>query len=204
MPYTTVSSGTITAALWNANVRDQVVTPFADAASRDAAITSPLEGMMAYTEDNNRLYLYSQDRTGPGPLSSPYWIYVGGGVIGYTTDGSLSISTGATETIVGTPSFVSDSCFTSGVFTAPENGNYHFTFSLTSRSGSVETGTGSQLVLVTSAFGTYGVELHDAGNFTATVIMPVAVGGTVTQRITNTTGGSITYGFRMHCRWVSR
>lgn len=203
MAYTTVSTGAITAALWNANVRDQVVTPFDDEAARDAAITTPIEGMVAYTTDLNRLWVYAQDRvTLPEP--DPYWIYIGGGVIGYTTSGSLAIATGATTTIVGTTAFESDTCFDSGVFTAPVDGNYAFTFTLTSTSGSVETSTGSQLVLNTSQGSTYSSELFDAANHTVTIIMPVAVGGTVTQRITNTTGGSITYGFRMICRWLSR
>lgn len=52
MPYTTVVAGTTITAAWsNANVRDQVVTPFANAAARTSAITSPVDGMIAYLGD---------------------------------------------------------------------------------------------------------------------------------------------------------
>ena len=54
MPYTTVVSGTTITAAWsNANVRDQVVTPFATAAARSSAITSPVEGMLSYRADGD-------------------------------------------------------------------------------------------------------------------------------------------------------
>lgn len=52
MPYTTVVAGTtITAAWGNANVRDQVVTPFASAAARTSAILSPVSGMLTARTD---------------------------------------------------------------------------------------------------------------------------------------------------------
>lgn len=52
MPYTTVVAGTtITAAWGNANVRDQVVTPFASASARTSAITSPVTGMVSTLTD---------------------------------------------------------------------------------------------------------------------------------------------------------
>lgn len=52
MPYTTVVAGTtITAAYANANLRDQVVTPFATASARTSAITSPVQGMLSYRND---------------------------------------------------------------------------------------------------------------------------------------------------------
>lgn len=48
MGYATVVAGTNITASWaNANVRDQVVTPFASTSARDSAITSPVEGMIA-------------------------------------------------------------------------------------------------------------------------------------------------------------
>lgn len=52
MPYTTnVAGTTITAAYGNSNIRDQVVTPFATAAARASAITSPVQGMLSYRND---------------------------------------------------------------------------------------------------------------------------------------------------------
>jgi hypothetical protein len=59
MPYTTVVAGTtITAAWGNANVRDQVVTPFASAAARTSAITSPIAGMASYITTTKALECY--------------------------------------------------------------------------------------------------------------------------------------------------
>jgi hypothetical protein len=49
MPYTTVVAGQVITAAWaNANIRDQVITPFASAATRAAAITAPVTGMCSY------------------------------------------------------------------------------------------------------------------------------------------------------------
>lgn len=46
MPYITVVAGQVITAAWsNANVRDQVITPFVSAATRAAAITAPVTGM---------------------------------------------------------------------------------------------------------------------------------------------------------------
>lgn len=60
MPYTTPATGTaITVSYATANIRDQVVTPFASATARDSAITSPLQGMVEHLNDVNRLTKYS-------------------------------------------------------------------------------------------------------------------------------------------------
>jgi hypothetical protein len=59
MPYTTVVTGTTITAAWsNANVRDQVVTPFASSAARTSAVTSPIEGMVSYLSDVNTLEVF--------------------------------------------------------------------------------------------------------------------------------------------------
>lgn len=60
MPYTTnVPGTTITAAYGNANIRDQVVTPFAGTAARTSAVASPVDGMVSYLSDSpKRLEIY--------------------------------------------------------------------------------------------------------------------------------------------------
>lgn len=60
MPYTTVVAGTAITASWgNANVRDQVVTPFADAATRTSQRTAPIEGMISYLSDVDQVNFYN-------------------------------------------------------------------------------------------------------------------------------------------------
>lgn len=60
MPYTTLVAGTTITASWaNANVRDQVITPFASAAARTSAIVSPVEGMGTYLTNNKTFDLYN-------------------------------------------------------------------------------------------------------------------------------------------------
>lgn len=70
MPYTTPSSGTaITVAYATANIRDQVVTPFASDAARASAITAPIEGMVTYLTDADALEVYNgSDWIPAGPL----------------------------------------------------------------------------------------------------------------------------------------
>jgi hypothetical protein len=84
--YTTVVAGTtITAAWGNANVRDQVVTPFASSAARASAITAPVEGMVSHLNDANTLGVYSGAAwSSIGPVHglwtaySPAWTANGG------------------------------------------------------------------------------------------------------------------------------
>lgn len=69
MPYTTnVAGTTITAAWGNANVRDQVVTPFANVAARTSAITVPVDGMLASMTDADCVDYYDGSAWSPiGP-----------------------------------------------------------------------------------------------------------------------------------------
>jgi hypothetical protein len=85
VPYTTVVAGTtITAAWGNANVRDQVVTPFASAAARDSAITSPVDGMHAYQQDIDLDCIYNGTAWQNVPM--PY-------IVRKTADESLASNT---------------------------------------------------------------------------------------------------------------
>lgn len=59
MGYTTVVAGTAITASWgNASVRDQVVTPFATAAARTAAVAAPVEGMVSWLSDYDDGWAY--------------------------------------------------------------------------------------------------------------------------------------------------
>ena len=60
MPYTTVVAGTAITASWgNANVRDQVVTPFTDAATRTSQVGAPIEGMVSYLSDIDQINFHN-------------------------------------------------------------------------------------------------------------------------------------------------
>jgi hypothetical protein len=80
MPYTTIVTGTTITTSWaNANVRDQVVTPFADTAARAAAITAPIEGMVVHINDLNTLSVYSGTAwAGTGPMHGAMTAYTPG------------------------------------------------------------------------------------------------------------------------------
>ena len=54
---TVAAAGTIESA-WGNKVRDTVVTTYANAAARDAAIGSPTEGMCVYLDDTNMVTVY--------------------------------------------------------------------------------------------------------------------------------------------------
>lgn len=69
MPYTTLVAGTTITASWaNASVRDQSVTPFATAAARTSAISSPVTGMLSYRTDGANFEGYD----GVGWVPIPY------------------------------------------------------------------------------------------------------------------------------------
>lgn len=60
MPYTTILAGDWATSTWaNANVRDQVITQFASTAARDAAVTSPVSGMVCITQDSGLMWVYT-------------------------------------------------------------------------------------------------------------------------------------------------
>lgn len=71
MPFTTVVAGTVITASWgNLNVRNQVVTPFATAAARTAAVGAlAVEGMPSWLEDYNDFWIY--DGAAYVPIAGP-------------------------------------------------------------------------------------------------------------------------------------
>jgi hypothetical protein len=60
MPYTTSVAGHVITASWaNANIRDQVITPFADASTRSSSITSPVFGLHTFLQTTHVTDYYS-------------------------------------------------------------------------------------------------------------------------------------------------
>lgn len=74
MPYTTVVAGTTITASWgNTNVRDQVVTPFANSSARSSAISSPVAGMVSYLTGTKQIE----------PYDGSAWVPANGTILAY-------------------------------------------------------------------------------------------------------------------------
>jgi hypothetical protein len=119
MPWTTVVSGDYITSAWaNANVRDQVVTPFATTTARSAI--TPVQGMISTLTNGGAtegIYQYNTANAWRLPWNMP-WGYVTGDVL--TT----------TEAITST-SFISISGFVTPSFTPVARRRYRLTLSLT-------------------------------------------------------------------------
>jgi hypothetical protein len=89
MPFTTVVAGTVITASWGNMVRDQLVTPFADAAARAAQVLVPVAGMVSWLSDVKRLEAYDSASWVP---ASPYRL---GGITPRTSDVTMT----TTETL---------------------------------------------------------------------------------------------------------
>jgi len=71
----------------------QGVLVFADAAARDAAITSPQEGQFAYTKDNNSLWYYTGSAwASSGATGDIEGVTAGTGISGGGTSGTVTIT----------------------------------------------------------------------------------------------------------------
>lgn len=112
MAYSTIVTGTTISSSWaNADVRDQVIVPFASTAARSSAITSPVTGQCSTLTTNlatEGLYLYNSAGEWRGP-----WNLSWGLMVRSSTTTAVSTS-GTTETVLQT----------SGSFTAVANRNY--------------------------------------------------------------------------------
>jgi len=137
MPYTTINSGDYIESSWaNANVRDQVVTPFSSTATRNSTITSPVAGMLSTLTTNTvteGLYEYTSAGTWRLPWNLP-WGYVAISAL----PGSFSFNT--------TLSF--SSTFT---FSAINNRNYLVSFGGEFNNGASVTGVMDTATIHTSA-----------------------------------------------------
>jgi len=95
MPYTTSVAGTTITASWaNANVRDQVVTPFSSTSALASAITAPVVGMATYISSNDANEgLLTRSSAGQWrlPWNMP-WGRVGSGSFGTATSSGVSSS----------------------------------------------------------------------------------------------------------------
>jgi len=193
MPYTTIVAGTYATAAWaNANVRDQVITTFATTTARDAAITAPVEGMVAYIGSNDSsegLYTYNGSTWRKGPGWNAPW-----GFMASATSSATFTTSGTTElTIVQTGSFtaISNRYYLITVQTSSYASQSGDIFQIRVRNNSL---TGTSLGIVSqSSYSSGGIGYQTNGLSVITTIAAGASAGlfVTAQRISGT--GTNTY-----------
>lgn len=106
---------------WGNAIRDRVVHHFANVAARDAALTSPTEGMAAYINDIDALTVYNGVAWRP-PWNLPW------GAVGVATATAVQ---GSITTVVDLTSLTT-------TFTAIAGRRYRVTFSVPARNSSAD------------------------------------------------------------------
>jgi len=167
----------------NTYLGDQVISVFADAAARDASITSPLHGMACYLQDTDALELYDGSAwAGGGDITS---VVAGTALTGGGTGGdvTLNVDLAATTAAAGLASFVTDATTARTLTTAADEGK---TLQFTSASATVLTVDASSDFTVGARV---DIIADGAGALTVT-----ADGATIKAAETSTTSGSFTIG----------
>ena len=184
MPRKVWTAGDVLAAAdVNTYLGDQVISVFADAAARDASITSPLHGMACYLQDTDALELYDGSAwAGGGDITS---VVAGTALTGGGTGGdvTLNVDLAATTAAAGIASFVTDATTARTLTTAADEGK---TLQFTSASATVVTVNASTDFTVGARV---DIIADGAGELTVT-----ASGATIKAAEVSTTSGSFTIG----------
>lgn len=180
----------------------QGVLVFADAAARDAAITSPQEGQFAYTKDTNGLWYYSGSAwVASGATGDIEGVTAGTGISGGGTSGTVTITNSMATAIdakgdlivgtgsdtfskltVGTNTYVltADSAEATGLkWAAPSGGGSTFVGAKSTRIGSAaQSISNNTFTAVLWTADTYDTDsIHDTSSNTDRFTIPAGKGG---------------------------
>lgn len=144
--YTPNASDILTAANWRQYVRDQSIPQFTSTGTRDAAITSPVQGMVCYVkagDGTEGLYTYNGVAWRPGPGWNAPWGLV------------ASASSTSDQTAI---SAEADITFATATWTAVTNRLYRITLTVLP---SQVSSTGNQVLLIKTGSSGAGTLLGD-------------------------------------------
>lgn len=189
-PY--VTAGTTIEETWGDQIAESVVNVFASAAARSSAIAVPVEGMVTYLTNEDRLYVYNGsawERIAAGTTS---------GRTGCTisrSGQSVSSSLSFTNISFNTETFDSDGFFapTSTTVTVPSglDGLYAITFAVTSGFPTGGAPAGQDEAIRIIAGGTTYSSDRVSGRFsegTMSIVVPLSATNTITAGVQQNAG----------------
>lgn len=165
----------------------QGILVFADAAARDAAITSPQEGQFAYTKDNNSLWYYTGSAwAASGATGDIEGVTAGTGLSGGGTSGTVTLSIDTATTVdVSTAQTLSKK-----TLTAPKEIT---TVSATAATGTVNFDALTQGVLYYTSNASANWTLNVRGSSGATLNSIMSNGDSITIAFLVTQGSTAYY-----------
>jgi len=193
MPYTTITAGSTILSSWaNANVRDQVVTPWSSSGTRSSGITSaggaPVNGMVSTltaNDETNGIYVYNGVNW-RAPWNMPW--------------GILSVGTVSTDQAISSTTVADITGLSTGTITFLANRYYRATLSMYVSGNASATNRFTSLTLTngagTTTFGTFpqqSIVVQDNMSYCATSTFTTSgVAGTVKVRYILSNSNAVT------------